>query len=89
MRNSDGGVVGAAAIARDIRQRKQAEAALRESLESLKEAQIIGCIGSYVLDIPAGVWTSSDVLDGLFGIDREYVRTMAGWTALIHPMTAP
>ena len=85
MRNSDGGVVGAAAIARDIRQRKQAEAALRESLESLKEAQIIGCIGSYVLDIPAGVWTSSDVLDGLFGIDREYVRTMAGWTALIHP----
>jgi diguanylate cyclase (GGDEF)-like protein/PAS domain S-box-containing protein len=85
MRNSDGEVVGASAIARDIRQRKQAEAALRESLESVKEAQIIGCIGSYFLDIGTGVWTSSDVLDEIFGIDKEYERTVAGWTALIHP----
>lgn len=85
MRNSEGQVVGAAAIARDIRQSKLAERALRESLESLKEAEIIGCMGSYVLDFPTRVWTSSDVLDGLFGIDREYTHTVAGWKALIHP----
>jgi diguanylate cyclase (GGDEF)-like protein/PAS domain S-box-containing protein len=85
MRNSEGEVVGAAAIARDIRQRKMVERALRESLESLEEAQIIGCIGSYALDFSTGVWTSSDVLNELFGIDREYTRTVAGWKALIHP----
>ncbi len=85
IRNSDGEIVGASAIARDISQRKRAEAALRESLDSLKEAHVIGALGSYVLDIGTGVWTSSDVLDEIFGIDKEYKRTVAGWTALIHP----
>jgi PAS domain S-box-containing protein len=42
-------------------------------------------LGSYVLDIGNGVWTGSDVLDKIFGIDKEYERTVAGWTALLHP----
>jgi PAS domain S-box-containing protein len=85
MRNSDGDVVGAGAIARDIRQRRLVERALRESLESLEEAQIIGSIGSYILDFSTGVWTSSDVLNKLFGIDRDYSHTLPGWEALVHP----
>ena len=85
MRNSDGDVVGAGAIARDIRQRRLVERALRESLESLEEAQIIGSIGSYILDFSTGIWTSSDVLNKLFGIDRDYSHTLPGWEALVHP----
>jgi PAS domain S-box-containing protein len=77
--------VGTAAIAHDITERKQAEAALRESLDSLKESQAIGELGSYILDIGTGVWSSSDVLDEIFGIEREYDHTVAGWTALVHP----
>lgn len=69
----------------DITERKRAEQSIRESAESLEEAQRIGCLGSYVLDISAQEWTSSNALDELFGIDKKYDRTVAGWLALIHP----
>ena len=41
-------------------------------------------MGSYVTDIVAGTWTSSEVLDGLFGIGKEYERNVEGWGALVH-----
>jgi diguanylate cyclase (GGDEF)-like protein/PAS domain S-box-containing protein len=69
----------------DITERKRAEAVLRESEESLREAQRIGKLGSYVLEPPAGAWTSSEVLDELLGISSDCDRTLAGWLALIHP----
>ena len=72
-------------IVHDVTERKRTEESLRESLDSLREAQMAGALGSYVLDVPIGVWTSSDVLDGIFGIDKKYDHTVAGWTALIHP----
>jgi diguanylate cyclase (GGDEF)-like protein/PAS domain S-box-containing protein len=84
-RDGEGKILYFIAIVEDIQERKEAEAALRESLDSLQESQAIGGLGSYVLDIGTGVWTSSDVLDGLFGIDREYDHTVTGWTVLIHP----
>jgi diguanylate cyclase (GGDEF)-like protein/PAS domain S-box-containing protein len=69
----------------DITERKKAEAALRESEESLREAQRIAGLGSYLLDVDTGLWTSSDVLDQMFGIDKEYEHTVEGWAALLHP----
>jgi len=66
-------------------ERKQAEEALRASEKMLHEAQIIAGLGSYSLDIATGLWTSSDVLDDIFGIDATYVRSVDGWAALIHP----
>ena len=71
--------------ARFISERKQAEEALRESERSLRESNIIAGLGNYVLNIPDGLWKSSDVLDQIFGIDATYDRTMDGWAALIHP----
>jgi PAS domain S-box-containing protein len=68
----------------DIAERKRVEAALRESEESLRDAQKIAGLGSYVTDIVAGTWTSSEVLDGLFGIGKEYERNVEGWGALVH-----
>jgi diguanylate cyclase (GGDEF)-like protein/PAS domain S-box-containing protein len=85
VRGADGRLLYLEGFMEDITERKQAEAALRESLDSLQESQAIGGLGSYVLDIGTGVWTSSDVLDGLLGIDLEYDHTVAGWMALIHP----
>jgi diguanylate cyclase (GGDEF)-like protein/PAS domain S-box-containing protein len=85
IRNDDGEIVGLFGIARDITERKKADETLRESEESLKEAQKIAGLGSYVLDVRAGMWSSSDVLNQIFGIDEKYERTVAGWSALVYP----
>jgi PAS domain S-box-containing protein len=72
-------------VARNITDRKRMETALNESRKQLHESQVIAGLGSYVLDISSGKWVSSDVLDGIFGIDEKYPRTVEGWTSLIHP----
>jgi len=69
----------------DITERKQAELDHQEGLNTLREAELVGALGSYVLDIPTGTWTSSDGLNEFFGIGKEYVRDVAGWTVLVHP----
>ncbi len=58
------------ALAAYVNETKQMEEALRESEALLRESQVIAGLGSYVLDISAGVWKSSTVLDELFGIDE-------------------
>jgi diguanylate cyclase (GGDEF)-like protein/PAS domain S-box-containing protein len=81
----DGKITGVSVFGKDITERKRAEEELRESSDFLKEAQRIGDLGCYVLDISAGVWTSSSRLDEIFGIDENYERSIAGWEALVHP----
>jgi PAS domain S-box-containing protein len=81
----DGQIIAATLISRDITERKRADEALREREARLLEAQEVASLGFYVLDIPQGRWTSSEVLDRIFGIPAEYVRTVNGWTDLLHP----
>jgi PAS domain S-box-containing protein len=73
------------AIARDVTERKQTEAAVRANEARLRESQRVGRVGSYDLDVAAGVWTSSDVLDEIFGIRAEYPHDVAGWVGIVHP----
>jgi PAS domain S-box-containing protein len=68
----------------DITGHIQAERAIRESERSLRESQMIAGLGSYVLDITTGMWTNSDILDQIFGIDETYVRSVEGWLAMMH-----
>ncbi|WP_109486100.1 EAL domain-containing protein [Occallatibacter savannae] len=58
---------------------------LRDLANSLQESQRIAGIGSYVLDLKTMCWSSSDVLDEIFGIGPDHPRTVAGWLAIIHP----
>jgi len=81
----DGEIIGVLGIAPEITEYREAEERRRESEESLREAQKIGGLGSYRTDILAGVWTSSEVMDEIFGIDRAYQRTVGGWLDLVHP----
>jgi diguanylate cyclase (GGDEF)-like protein/PAS domain S-box-containing protein len=82
---TDGVLSGVCVFGKDITDRKRTEQAQREDLDVLRETQIVGALGSYVHDIAAGAWTSSEVMDEIFGIGKEYVRSVAGWAALIHP----
>lgn len=61
------------------------ERTLRELAWSLQESQRIAGLGSYVLDLRTMLWTSSEVLDEVFGIGSEYQRNLEGWLAIVHP----
>ena len=59
--------------------------AVEESEVLLKESQRIAGLGSYVLDIPAGQWRPSEVMEKILGIDKTYDCSLANWVALVHP----
>jgi PAS domain S-box-containing protein len=69
----------------DVTDRKLAEEKLKKSERFLRESQEVANIGSYVLDIQAGLWESSKVLDDIFGIDEDFKRSIQGWSSIIHP----
>lgn len=85
IKNAEGELIGLFGIARNVTERRLAEQALRASEEFLRESQAIAGLGNYVVDISSGSWKSSDVLDQLLGINKEYERSWEGWVALIHP----
>ena len=85
IKDRSGKITGLFGISRDITKRIKAEHAIRKSEEDLREAQEIAGIGSYVLDVATELWTSSEVLDRVFGIDKDYERTVAGWANMVHP----
>jgi diguanylate cyclase (GGDEF)-like protein/PAS domain S-box-containing protein len=87
--DDSGEVIGLFGVVRDTTERIKAEQALRASEEELREAQSVAGVGSYLWDIQAGTWTSSNVLDEIFGIDKGYERTVAGWTNLLLPEDRP
>lgn len=70
---------------RNITERKRAEEKLKNSEMFLKETQTIARLGTYILNIENGTWTSSDVLDTIFGIDSYYDKTTSAWISIIHP----
>lgn len=72
-------------VLRDVTERVKAEEAYHESEGLLNESQRIAGIGSYVFDFFTGTWKSSGVLDGIFGIDETYDRSVQGWGDIIHP----
>jgi len=83
--NTNGDMEFLAAFGKDITEQKQVETALIESEQFLKESQVIAGLGSYILDLSTGVWTSSEILDQLFGINQAYDHTIAGWVSIVHP----
>ncbi len=61
------------------------EDALAERETRLLEAQEVASLGFYVLDFATGRFTSSSVLDRIFGIPADYARSVDGWANLVHP----
>jgi PAS domain S-box-containing protein len=83
----------------DITERKQAEQELIIANKELKkageeltekefflrESQRVGNIGSYKVNFVTEYWQSSETFDSIFGIDKNYDRSIAGWLEIVHP----
>ena len=72
-------------IIMDITERKHMEESLRESELYLKKTQEIAQLGTYTFDILSDRWTSSEVMDNIFGIDKNFVKTSGSWISIVHP----
>ena len=83
--NMQGEVTGIIGTYTDITGRKKAEEKLLNSESILKETQAIANLGTYSTDIKSGKWTSSDILDKIFGIDSNYDKSVESWALIIHP----
>ena len=84
-RDVQGNIVSHEGVLRDITERKMAADAIRAREKLLREAQEVARLGSYAWDITTGYWTSSEIMDDIFGINNAYVKSTEGWLALIHP----
>jgi len=83
--NKNHKIIGLVGIGRDITIRRKAEHALRKSESFLKETQMIAKLGTYTLNLINNTWSSSELLDSLFGISANYYKSIQGWINIIHP----
>lgn len=72
-------------VVHDITTEKNFENAILQNQKLLKQSQQVARLGHYVLDMASGIWTSSEMLDEIFGITMEYKRTVEGWLNIVHP----
>ncbi|MDP3912641.1 MAG: PAS domain S-box protein [Bacteroidota bacterium] len=85
-----GKTIGLWGAAQDISARKQAEQALFESEEMMRNSQSVAHICSYsttlnVNEPGKSTWKCSPELYKIFGIDKTYPHTIEGWVGFIHP----
>ena len=68
---------------RDITERKNNQEALRLSELFFRQSQEAANIGSYNFNLTKDLWSSSDVLDEIFEINKQYDRSFQGWLEII------
>lgn len=78
------GTMLAVSSSRDISKRKAAEAELLEKNALLEETEAIADLGSYSLDVKTGIWTSSRMMNKIFGITKDFKRNVQMWEKLIY-----
>jgi PAS domain S-box-containing protein len=69
----------------DNTEQKLTEDALKESERFLRETQNIANLGTFNLEFATGKWSSSEILDRIFGIETDYIKSVEGWNSIIHP----
>ncbi|MDP2143693.1 MAG: PAS domain S-box protein [Gallionella sp.] len=85
VRDENGRVLGVLGISRDITESRAAQEALSKSEALLRQSQRMASVGHYVFDTEVDLWSSSEELDSIFGIDAHYARNAEGWLQLVHP----
>ncbi len=85
IRNESGEIEGVVLVFRDQLKERAAQKILEESEAQLKQSQKVARIGYYIFEISTGQWVSSEMLDEIFGIDKNYKRDVEGWLNIIDP----
>ncbi|MBU1099424.1 MAG: PAS domain S-box protein [Bacteroidetes bacterium] len=83
--DSKGNVQGIILLTYDITEIKQAEEQLKIHEHDLLESQKIAQLGSYIFNAKTGNWTSSVILDGILGLEKDCVKDVNTWIQLLHP----
>jgi len=83
--NNDGTLRQVVCTFNNITERKKTEEKLVQNEQYLKETQQIAQLGTYTLDVTTGIWTSTEILDSIFGIPSDFNKSIAGWVSIIHP----
>ena len=73
------------ALQDELNEKIKAKKLLQESEYFFKESQHAAFIGSYKFDLNVDYWTSSEVLEQIFGIDKTFTRSITGWLDIVHP----
>lgn len=82
----DGALLYIDGVIYDITERKQAEAALRESEQQLRDAQRIAHVGNWDLDLAGNRLKWSDEVFRIFEIDpQQFGASYTAFLALVHP----
>lgn len=76
-------LVFALLIGRAWRRQEHDMVLLSNSQKELHEAEKIANLGRYSYDLISNRWTSSDILDGIFGISSDFPRDAEHWLSLI------
>jgi PAS domain S-box-containing protein len=85
IRNEKGEIEGVVLVFRDQMKEREAQRILEESEAQLKQSQKVARIGYYVYDIKNDYWISSEMLDEIFGIDKNFPHNSSGWAEIMHP----
>jgi PAS domain S-box-containing protein len=92
IKNENGEITGLVIVLRDQTDEREylkklalSETKYREREFWLSESQKAGKVGTYDFDIINDRWSSSEVLDEIFGITGESPRTLESWNSLVHP----
>jgi PAS domain S-box-containing protein len=86
VRDAHGQLLGFAGVTRDLTERRQAEAALRSSEESLARAQRMAHLANWERDVPTGrLWFSAEMYRILGMPPEAFGGTFAAYLSMIHP----
>ena len=86
IKDSEGKLLNYIGMQTDITERKSAIKQLEDGAFLLQQTHRIAGIGSYTFDFTTASWTSSELLDIMFGITEDYERNIEGWLQLVHPL---
>ena len=84
-KNLDNEILGYVGTITDITERKKIEEKQLEAQDFLKETQTIANMGTYIWDSSSGLWSSSEIMDSIFGIGPDYSRTTESMLNIVHP----